>query len=84
VSECIPEVVQALRIAIKETGSPKLLSADIAAYGPAEMIARGKHVPSRAISCHQGGEPWKMWKVSFLKECRKNTSRETLLLQCCD
>jgi len=38
-NECIPEVVKAMRAAIKETGSSKLFSANITADDPAEMIA---------------------------------------------
>ncbi|CAE8646337.1 unnamed protein product, partial [Polarella glacialis] len=39
-NECIPEVVKAMRAAIKETGSSKLFSANITADDPNEMIAR--------------------------------------------
>ena len=46
-NECIPEVVKALRVAMKETGSSKLFSANITADDPAEMIARGKYVMSQ-------------------------------------
>jgi ribulose-bisphosphate carboxylase large chain len=42
--ECIPEVVKAMRVCIKETGRSKLFSANITADDPAEMIARGKYV----------------------------------------
>ncbi|CAE8624804.1 unnamed protein product, partial [Polarella glacialis] len=45
-NECIPEVVKAMRAAIKETGSSKLFSASITADDPNEMIARGKYVLS--------------------------------------
>jgi hypothetical protein len=46
-NECIPEVVKAMRAAIKETGSSKLFSANITADDPNEMIARGKYVLSQ-------------------------------------
>merc|ERR1719437_221731 len=46
-NECIPEVVKAMRAAIKETGMSKLFSANITADDPAEMIARGKYVLSQ-------------------------------------
>merc|ERR1712139_283205 len=42
--ECIPEVVKAMRVCIKETGRAKLFSANITADDPNEMIARGKYV----------------------------------------
>ncbi|CAE8604975.1 unnamed protein product, partial [Polarella glacialis] len=69
-NECIPEVVKAMRAAIKETGSSKLFSANITADDPNEMIARGggsfghKDGPKPgAISCRQGEESWKEWKA---------------------
>ncbi|CAE8681939.1 unnamed protein product [Polarella glacialis] len=68
-NECIPEVVKAMRAAIKETGSSKLFSANITADDPNEMIARGgsfghKDGPKPgAISCRQGAESWKEWKA---------------------
>ena len=46
-NECIPEVVKAMRAAIKETGSFKLFSANITADDPNEMIARGKYILSQ-------------------------------------
>ena len=46
-NECIPEVVKAMRAAIKETGSSKLFSANITADDPEEMIARGKYIMSQ-------------------------------------
>merc|ERR1712226_554606 len=46
-SECIPEVVKAMRQTIKETGESKLFSANITADDPNEMIARGKYVLSQ-------------------------------------
>ena len=46
-NECIPEVVKAMRAAIKETGISKLFSANITADDPAEMIARGKYIMSQ-------------------------------------
>ena len=45
--ECIPEVVKAMRAAIKEAGISKLFSANITADDPAEMIARGKYILSK-------------------------------------
>jgi ribulose-bisphosphate carboxylase large chain len=42
--ECIPEVVQAMRQAMQETGAGKLFSANITADDPNEMIARGKYI----------------------------------------
>ncbi|CAE8683950.1 unnamed protein product, partial [Polarella glacialis] len=69
-NECIPEVVKAMRAAIKETGSSKLFSANITADDPNEMIARGggsfghKDGPKPgAISCRQGEESWKEWQA---------------------
>jgi ribulose-bisphosphate carboxylase large chain len=46
-NECIPEVVKAMRAAIKETGHSKLFSANITADDPNEMIARGKYILSQ-------------------------------------
>merc|ERR1719282_2237188 len=46
-TECIPEVVKAMRACIKETGESKLFSANITADDPAEMIARGKYALSQ-------------------------------------
>ncbi|KAL9139347.1 rubisco, partial [Amphidinium carterae] len=46
-SECIPEVVKAMRAAQKESGASKLFSANITADDPAEMIARGKYCLSQ-------------------------------------
>jgi len=43
-NECIPEVVKAMRVCIKETGQSKLFSANITADDPAEMVARGQYV----------------------------------------
>merc|ERR1712159_887094 len=43
-SECIPEVVKAMRACIKETGQSKLFSANVTADDPNEMIASGKYV----------------------------------------
>jgi len=43
-SECIPEVVQAMRVCLKGTGESTLFSANITAEDAAEMIARGKYV----------------------------------------
>ena len=43
-SEVTPEVVRAMRAAIKVTGVAKLFAANITADGPAEIIARGKYV----------------------------------------
>merc|ERR1712203_679357 len=43
-SECIPEVVKAMRACVKETGIAKLFSANITADDPVEMISRGKYV----------------------------------------
>merc|ERR1712178_580024 len=42
-SDCIPEVVSALRACIQETGQQKIFSANITADDPNEMIARGKY-----------------------------------------
>merc|ERR1712159_288473 len=42
--ECIPEVVKAMRVCIKEAGKAKLFSANVTADDPNEMIARGKYV----------------------------------------
>jgi len=42
--ECIPEVVKAMRVCIKETGKAKLFSANVTADDPNEIIARGKYV----------------------------------------
>merc|ERR1711972_16897 len=46
-NECIPEVVKAMRAAMKETGQSKLFSANITADDPAEMVARGKYALSQ-------------------------------------
>ena len=46
-SECIPEVVKAMRAAQKEAGCSKLFSANITADDPVEMIARGKYILSQ-------------------------------------
>merc|ERR1711933_631045 len=46
-NECIPEVVKAMRAAIKETGVGKLFSANITADDPVEMVSRGKYVLSQ-------------------------------------
>ena len=43
-SKVTPEVVRAMRAAIKVTGVAKLFSANITADGPAQIIARGKYV----------------------------------------
>jgi ribulose-bisphosphate carboxylase large chain len=43
----IPEVIKAMRACVKETGTSKLLSADITADDPVEMVARGKYVLSQ-------------------------------------
>merc|ERR1712134_176677 len=45
--ECIPEVVKAMRVCIKETGKAKLFSANVTADDPVEIIARGKYVLSQ-------------------------------------
>jgi len=42
--ECIPEVADAMRQAMQETGVGKLFSANITADDPNEMIARGKYI----------------------------------------
>ena len=47
-SECIPEVVEAMRACISETGQSMLLAANITADHPAEVIARGKYVLSQS------------------------------------
>jgi hypothetical protein len=46
-NECIPEVVQDMRVCIKGTGESKLFSANITAEDAAEVIARGKFVLSQ-------------------------------------
>merc|ERR1719323_1702664 len=46
-SDCIPEVVSAMRACIEETGVAKLFSANITADDPAEMVARGKYILSQ-------------------------------------
>jgi ribulose-bisphosphate carboxylase large chain len=42
-NECVPEVVKATQVAMKETGWLKLFSASITVDDPAEMIARGRY-----------------------------------------
>ncbi len=46
-NECTPEVVQAMRACVKETGEAKLFSANIPADDPAEISARGKYILSQ-------------------------------------
>ena len=46
-NECIPEVVQATRVTIKEADNGKLFSANITADASSGMNARGKHCSSQ-------------------------------------
>jgi len=47
VTQCIPEVVEAMSASIKETGSLKLFNVNVVDDDPHEMIARGQYVMSQ-------------------------------------